>query len=165
MTSDGGSGFPRGDPATAYDWAKEKLALQHAQIDGLDAKLANAFGFGSALWAVAAAFLALRSTDVSPVAIAFLVASGLVYVGLVAISYFGYRIRDWKFGPPFEWVRHLADEEEDVKVIWNLAIGINDAYRVNESEVDKKGTWAARALWLVAAETVLLTVGLLTSLA
>jgi len=166
VASDGGSGFPRGDPATAYDWAKEKLALQHAQIDGLDAKLANAFGFGSALWAVAAAFLALRSTDLCPVTIAFLVASGLVYLALVAISYFGYRVRaDWSFGPKFEAVRDLADEEEDARVTWTVAISINDEYRKNESNVSKKGSWAELALKLVALETVLLTVGLLTSLA
>jgi hypothetical protein len=166
VATEGRSGYPRGSPAIPYDWAKEKLALQHAQIDGLDAKLANAFGFGSALWVVAAAFLALRSTDVSPVTIGFLAASGLVYLALVAISYFGYRIRgDWSFGPTFESVRDLADEEEDVKVTWTVAIAINGEYRKNESKVSKKGTWADWALKLLAAETVLLTVGLLTSLA
>ena len=166
MAKDGESTFPRGDPATAYDWAKEQLALQHAQIDGLDSKLANAFGFGSALWAVAAAFLALRPTDLPAVTIGFLSASGLAYLFVLTLSYIGYRIRgDWDFGPKFDAIRDLADQLEDAKVTWNVAIEIGEAYQKNKGKADCKGTLAQWALKLVAAETVLLTVGLLTSLA
>ena len=165
VATDGGSGFPRGDPTTAYDWAKEKLALQHAQIDGLDAKLANAFGFGSALLVVAAAFLALRPTDVSQVTIGFLAAFGFVYVLLVTTWYFGYRLSDFDFGPKFEAVRSLADDKEDVKVTWTVAIEIGKAYRENEKKVKPKEKWAGKALKLLALETLLLTVGLLSSLA
>ena len=165
MATDGESTFPRGDPATAYDWAKEQLALQHAQIDGLDSKLANAFGFGSALWAVAAAFLALRSTDLPAVSKGSLAASGLAYLFVLLFSLLGYFIRgDWDFGPTFDGVREKADQLEDAKLTWNVAIELGEAYQNNKGKVDRKGTWAQWALGFVAVETGLLTVGLLTSL-
>ena len=166
MAANGEPTFPRGDPATAYDWAKEQLALQHAQIDGLDSKLANAFGFGSALWAVAAAFLALRPTCLPAVTKGSLFASGIAYVFVLLFSLMGYFIRgDWDFGPTFDGIRQKADQLQDAKLTWNVAIELGEAYKNNKGKADRKGAWAAWALGFVAVETVLLTVGLLTSLA
>ena len=163
MAAESESGSRRGSPLVPYDVAKQEFTTQLAQIDGLDAKLANTFGFGSALIVVAAAFLGLKNTDVSTAMVAILSVSGATYLVLAMFSLVGYRIKDWDFGPMFNAVCDLATKEDDFNVSWAVAKEIDKAYQTNKPHVEKKALWVGRTLWLLAAETILLTAGLLTS--
>lgn len=165
MATDSTSRFPRGDPKIPYDIATDRLAAQLAQIDGLDAKLANAFGFGSALFAVALAVLALRDADIPRATVGLLSASGAVYLALGTISLIGYRIRDWEFGPRLDAVWQLADKHEDAKLGWAVIERIIKDYNANKKHVEQKASLANWTLRLLVLESVLIVIGLLVSLA
>jgi hypothetical protein len=164
MTAQKPSRFPRGDPGIAYDVAKDRLATQLAQIDGLDAKLANAVGFGSALVTIMAAFLALKSDDIPRVAVCFLSTAGVAYIALMIVSLWGYRIRRWDFGPELGAVWNTADQYEEHALTWAVAEATMNAYRANKDAVETKGTLAALTVPLLVLESVLIVAGLLSTL-
>jgi hypothetical protein len=164
MTAQQSSRFPRGDPTIAYDVAKERLATQLAQIDGLDAKLANAVGFGSALVTIVAAFLALKGEDLARVPVCFLSAAGVVYTVLMCVSLWAYRIRKWDFGPDLTAVWNTADQYDERALTWTVAEATMNAYRANKDAVETKATLAALTVALLASESILMVVGLLSTL-
>jgi len=130
--------FPTKDPDVVYRLAADRLQTQQRQIDTLDSKIGNLLGFGSALLAIVAAFLALWQGAIPCIALALLCLSGTAYVGIVVSSLFAYYARQWEAGPSLDEVWQLSREYEEKQMAWWAAESFTKSYENNQGSVKPK---------------------------
>ena len=142
--------------------ARDRLSMQMSQIDGLDTKVTSIFGFGSAVAAITAAFLALQSEKL--VAIVQL----LLGIGLVSYLIMSFealrtlKVRKWQSGPDLHDLRsRLNEPNQNVAQLQRLvASSLSDALKWNEQHLRPKAASTRRLMWMLASEAIFLIVGM-----
>ena len=158
--------FPNADPELVYGLARNKHAIQMAQIDALDAKISNILGLASALIGILAAFLALHDERPPNASIALLSMAGAWYVLLAVLLVLAYFPRQWAIGPKLQeaW-DHTRDKQPLRTMYWWAAEAFKKQADDNDSPLKFKVCATRAGIVLLIAETAALGIGLLLAAA
>lgn len=152
--------FPNKDPDVVCRLAMDRVQTQQRQIDALDGKIGNLLGFGSALVAILAAFLAFSGDAILCVALIFLCISAAAYIGIVVGSLFTYYTRPWEVGPTLHEAWQYAHEYEEKQLGWWAAESFTKSYENNQKRVNRK-VWVVKInVALIAFQTISAALGL-----
>jgi hypothetical protein len=146
---------------TYYDIAVSRLDEQTERANGLDSKLATAFGFSAAILPTFGALLALAKHDRPHSAIVLYVVAMAVYIVMLGVAALAYRITKFSMRPDLETLKVHSDQHSDSTMrIW---VGNECLLSIatNEPKLHRKAVLTTWALGLLALEAVLLTLAAL----
>ena len=149
------------DPRILYKMARERLEMQLAFFDALDAKVGTMFAAASAIMSLLAAVFALRPEALNR--------DALIVISIAAFAYFivsiclgvAYWPRAYDTGPVLEEIWADSQVKAEAILIPELIVDYIYAIRTNDAKGWLK-PWVTRvALTAILVETVALAVGLL----
>ena len=147
---------------TAYEIIEHRLSVIWNAIDAVDTKTNIVLGFASVILVILAGFFSLEPSKWQTLSLVLFFLALLSYIALVTVSILSYRIRGWSYKPnPATLIEHCQDNNyspDDVRA-W-VATECKSACYDNLIMLEKKSELTNRVIYLFAAETVLLAVGL-----
>lgn len=152
--------FPKKNRDLIYRMATDRWQTQQQQVDSLDAKLGNLLGFGSALVAILAGFLALKEGCIPLPALVLLAISLALYLGIAGNSLSAYYLRRWESGPPLEIAWQHAREYDEENMVWWAAERFTKSYENNQGNIKCKIRAVRANFILITLQTLALTTGL-----
>ncbi|MGZ4289602.1 MAG: hypothetical protein ACXVRK_06265 [Gaiellaceae bacterium] len=146
-----------GAPETYYDIATRRLDEQTERGNGLDTKLATAFGFSAAILPVFGALLAVAKNDRPEAALILYVVAMGVYVLMLFFAVRAYRVTKFSLRPDLETLKANCERyDDDAMRTWvaNECVLSIDA---NEPRLHTKAVRVTWTLGLLALDALLLT--------
>lgn len=142
-----------------YEIATSRLDEQRRRANTLDTKAGSILSFGSIVLSIFGAALA-TSGELSRWLALPIIAALVVYVFLAIVSYRAYQIRQYDFRPDVTTLQqHNAEYREDLLREW-VADECVRSIDHNEPLLIDKAMMIARAVKLMTAETIILTIAL-----
>ncbi len=153
--------FPNKNPDLVLNLAMNRFKTQQLQIHSLDGKLGNLLGLGSALLAILAASLALGEGPISVIVWVFSGISLIAYLIMAGFFLRAYRVKAFEAGPDLGEAWDYTRKYDIEKMGWWAAESFKKSYENNKKNVDLKIRLVKRNIWLIAAQTITLVIGLI----
>lgn len=154
-------------PQVFYEVAMSRLDAQMNRMEAIDRKLASVIGFASVIIAVFAAALQFGGVTQPPVGtIVLLGLAGATYIVLMVFAVRAYKFMKWSFRPNLRDL-HLHCKRrryDDLTMRYWVARECLISYVKNEKKLLSKTSAGRKAMWLLAAETILLVIAVFLAL-
>ena len=148
--------FLEADLRTVLDVARDRMSFQMGLIGRLDTKVASLFGFGSAIAAVAGAFLAFRSHELTGV-VEVLLGIGLgTYALMLITSLIAILPRDFNYGPDLWDIWSRLGMDSTATLVHRVAYSLTAAQDYIEAKINFKERSATVLVVLLGMESILL---------
>lgn len=153
--------FPNKNPDLVLKLAMNRFTTQQLQIDSLDGKLVNLLGLGSAILAILAASLILGEGPISVIVWVFSGISLIAYLIMAGFFIRAYRVKAFESGPDLGEAWDYTSKFKEETMGWWAAESFRKSYESNKEKVDLKIRVVKRSIWLIAAQTITLVIGLI----
>jgi hypothetical protein len=147
-----------GAPETFYDIATRRLDEQTDRANGLDTKLATAFGFSAAILPVFGALLAVAKNDRPKSALILYLAAMGVYLIMLFFAVRAYRVTKFSLRPDLDTLKANCEKYNDEAMRAWVANECILSIHTNEPRLHRKAVRVTWTLGLLAVDAVLLTV-------
>ena len=120
---------------------RDHLMAQMNQLDALDAKIGNMFGFASAITAIVLSFLALNPDSLNLPVLLLIILGTVVYLAIAVLCLRALIVRNWHGGPDIQdlWNR-LQTNLHISGLLHQVAYELSEAYEDNVGSVRTKQT-------------------------
>ncbi len=145
-----------------YGEAKERLAVQLAQVEALDAKAAAVFGLPNLVITVAAAirFSGERTVASNAVFLPLFVIGAFLYVVTMYFAFTAYRVVRFRRDPEPRPLRDFYLDEDPLVTKRRLLSNLIDSYEFNASLLDRKAYNVRMAQRYLFLTTLMLAIAL-----
>ena len=148
---------PKETDEVLFEFAMERFSVQMDRIDGLDAKAAGVLSFSSAVFPIFTGLFMTSANTLGVVATVLWALGFAFYLGLVYHTYHAFRVTEWSTRPDLAMLRAYRDQLTKGALQAWVARECLDAIETNEPRIHQKATGLQRAIILLLAQTVLLS--------